>query len=167
MAEEDVRWTIGEGRTCRSRIEVSIDSIRRFFRFKKQYRFHGFHIYSYSDQNGYFFPKMKHFYVMSKMTVKYEQSFRSSKASSKNDHSKMAVSDRNFRSQTFICWPRTPETVEFVMKTFLPLAISITIIMNLIHFWNLLFCFFIGESILGTGLGWIIRRFTTRKVKNF
>ena len=46
VAEEDVRFTIGEGRTCRSRIEVSIDSIRRFFRFKKQYRFYGLHMCS-------------------------------------------------------------------------------------------------------------------------
>ena len=44
VVEEDVRFTIGDGSTCRSRIEVSIDSIRRFFRFKKQYRFYGLHM---------------------------------------------------------------------------------------------------------------------------
>ena len=73
VAEEDVRFTIGEGRTCRSRIEVSIDSIRRFFRFKKQYRFYGLHMYSrqkkslsvnnrsFFNQIGLFGPKRRFF----------------------------------------------------------------------------------------------------------
>ena len=42
------------------------------------------------------------------------------------------------------------------MKTFLPLAISITIIMDLINFRNLFFGFFFGDSIFGKSFGWII-----------
>lgn len=164
VVEEDVRLTIGEGRTCRSRIEVSIDSIRRFFRFKKQYRFQKVFIYIYifyTKKNSFvqklviFRPKQFSFIGNSLFWVKYGKRWTING---------VFGTKKVVFVQKIHLLVKNQKTVVIKIKTFLPLAISIAIIMYLINFWNLLFCFFFGGSIFGTGFRRIIRGFTSRKV---